>query len=107
MTIYLHQYIACTTHNGVYSGNDIRILPNGMHRNVILVNKESKQGTRGIFIDMSTTQAGYLVYLPGSRQMCMSNDVHFHKNFRSITVPTHRIYPNAPAFRPGNRTDGD
>jgi hypothetical protein len=60
----------------------------------------TEKGIRGIFIGLPANQKGYLIFLPGSRTIACSGDVHFDETFYSAIATTWRRFEEGIALKP-------
>ena len=63
-------------------------------------NTTSQKGIRGIFIGFPPDQQGWLIYLPGSRRIAVSNDVTFDENFETSLSYQDKPFSDALPLRP-------
>ena len=61
---------------------------------------QAQKGFRGIFVEITYHQKGYLVYVPSTRKVISSYDVMFDESFVSALSYTSRPYAEAMAMRP-------
>ena len=65
----------------------------------VSIKKEPHQGIRGIFVGIPDNQQGYEIYSPSSRQVFVSQDVHFDESFASAINLSEKPYGDALATR--------
>jgi hypothetical protein len=65
-------------------------------------NTTSKRCARGIFIGFPPDQQGWLIYLPTSHCITVSNDVAFDENFESALSYNDKSFSDALSLHPIN-----
>ena len=64
------------------------------------VTNQTQRGIRGIFIGFPRRQNGYLIYVPTTRTIVVSDDVSFDESFFSAIATTWRQFNDSLAIRP-------
>jgi transposase InsO family protein len=62
--------------------------------------KQTERGIRGVFIGFPENQKGFLIYVPGTRSICVSGDVFFDERFTSAIARTWQQFPDSLALVP-------
>jgi len=68
------------------------------------VSNQTQRGIRGIFIGFPRRQNGYLIYVPTTRTIVVSDDVSFDESFFSAIATTWRQFNDSLAIRPDPST---
>ena len=64
------------------------------------IHPKAQEGFRGIFVEITQHQKGYLVYIPSTRKIISSYDVVFDEIFSSMLLYSSQSYAEAIDMRP-------